>query len=257
MTASSLRTLASALDRLVASGSFVHETSEAIIVSELSAKAAREVSQGFAEVAWQDVVFDGASTETGPDDIADDFGPYRITAQKPPRGGDDILLLTASGFRDWLAGPAQAKVVVVVGLDAAIATEGTQFVPVEASNVGVADVVTLRSPRTLVREYGLPKAMQRRSRSGKTANDPAQPFDAVLPTTDSAAALSPRVRDNWAIMCPASASRYSARSGRQAAARSYVEPKAPVLLPFAGAAARRERHRQRNAQAAPSAHLHR
>ncbi|TIT03719.1 hypothetical protein [Mesorhizobium sp.] len=154
MTASSLRTLASALDRLVANGSFIHETTDAIIVSELSATMACEISQSFAGVAWQHVVFDGADTETGPDDIADDFGPYRVTAQKPPRGGDEILLLTASGFRDWLAGPAQAKVVVVVGLDGTIATEGTQFVSLEASDTALADVVKLRSPRTLVREYG-------------------------------------------------------------------------------------------------------
>jgi len=153
MTASSLRTLASALDSLAADGSFVHETTDGIIVSELSATLAREVSRGFAKVAWQCVVFDGAGTEAGPDDIDDDFGPYRVTAQKPPQRADEILLLTASGFRDWLAGPAQANIVVVVGLDEVIATEGTQFVPVEASAAGVANIVTLRSPRTLVREY--------------------------------------------------------------------------------------------------------
>ncbi|PBB35912.1 hypothetical protein [Mesorhizobium sp. WSM3882] len=154
MTASSLRTLASALDSLVAGNSFVHETSEAIIVSELSATAAREVSQGFVEVAWQNVVFDGANTETELDDIADDFGPYRVTAQKPQLGPDEILLLTASGFGDWLAGAEPAKIVVVAGLDAAIATEETQFVPLEASSPGVAGAIALRSPRTLVREYG-------------------------------------------------------------------------------------------------------
>lgn len=153
MTASSLRTLASALDSLVADGSFVNETADGIIVSELSATLAREVSEGFARVAWQCAVFDGAGTEAEPDDIDDDFGLYRVTAQKPPQRADEILLLTASGFRDWLAGPAQANIVVVVGLDEVIATEGTQFVPVEASAAGVANIVTLRSPRTLVREY--------------------------------------------------------------------------------------------------------
>ena len=154
MTASSLRTLASALDKLVANGSFVHETTDAVIVSELSATVALEISQRFTEVAWQHVVFDGADTQTPTNDIADDFGPYRVTAQKPPREGDEILLLTASGFRDWLTSSTQAKVVVVVGLDGAIATESTQFLPVEASDVGIADVVKLRSPRMLVREYG-------------------------------------------------------------------------------------------------------
>jgi len=153
MTASSVRTLASALDRLVEDGSFVHETTDGIIVSELSATLAREVSQGFTQVAWQSVVFDSAGTEAGLDDIDDDFGPYRVTAQKPPQRADEILLLTASGFRDWLAGPAHAKVVVVVGLDKVIATEDTQFVPVETSVAGGANVAALRSPRTLVREY--------------------------------------------------------------------------------------------------------
>ncbi|MCO4317821.1 hypothetical protein M8997_011575 [Phyllobacterium sp. 21LDTY02-6] len=153
MTALSLRTLASALDSLVADGSFVHETVDGIIVSELSATSAREVAQGFAEVAWHSLVFDGADAETKPDDIDNDFGPYRVTAQKPPQRADEILLLTASGFRDWLAGPVQSTVVIVVGLDEVIATEGTQFVPAEANAAVVENAVTLRSPRTLVREY--------------------------------------------------------------------------------------------------------
>ncbi|CDX51894.1 hypothetical protein LCM4576_31225 [Mesorhizobium sp. LCM 4576] len=154
MIASSLRTLALALDRFVAGNSFVHETPETIIVSELAAEAVLEVSQGFAEVGWRHVVFDGAGSETEHDDIADDFGPYRISAQKPKLGADEILLLTASGFGDWLAGSALAKTVIVVGLDTAIATEEVRFVPLESTNFDLSTAMTLRSPRTLVHEYG-------------------------------------------------------------------------------------------------------
>jgi len=154
MTASSLRTLASALDRLVANGSFVHETTDAVIVSELSAAGAREVSRGFADVAWQHIVFDGADTETTPDEVTDDFAPFRVSAHKPPCQEDEVLLLTISGFRDWLDSTAYAKRVVVVGLDAPISTEGAQFVPLESSDPCIGDLVALRSPRTLVREYG-------------------------------------------------------------------------------------------------------
>lgn len=63
-------------------------------------------------------------------------------------------MLTASGFRDWLSSSAQVDIVIVVGLNDIIATEATQFIPLEVSNIDPVDVVKLRSPRTLVREYG-------------------------------------------------------------------------------------------------------
>ena len=153
MTESSLRTLASELDNLVSAGSFVYETIDGIIISELSASMAREVVQGFANVSWHSVIFDNAGTEAEFEDINDDFGPYRVTADKPSQRAGAILLLTASGFRDWLVSQAEAIVVSVVGLDEVIATEGTKFIPAEMDAAGVVNVEPMRSPRTLVREY--------------------------------------------------------------------------------------------------------
>lgn len=153
MTVSSLRTLASELDKLVEGGVFVHEGADTIIVSELSAKAARQVSRSLAAAAWHGLIFDGAGTETALDDITDDFGPYRISAQKPVRQEGEVLLLTASGFHDWLVGSRYAKTVMVVGLETEIATEETKFLPAEAESFSF-DVIPLRSPRMLVREYG-------------------------------------------------------------------------------------------------------
>jgi hypothetical protein len=143
------------LDKLTDNGALVHETTVALIVSELSAPATREAAKAFAVQSWQYVLRDSADTETELGDVTDEFGPYRITANKPEDAISRHLILTASGFRDWLSNEVDpvAMAVTVVGLNHEFSTETTRFLPAEIEYNGKSQTPWLRSPRTLVREY--------------------------------------------------------------------------------------------------------
>ncbi|MEE8658883.1 hypothetical protein CGLAMM_07400 [Acetobacteraceae bacterium EV16G] len=153
MSESSLKMLASKLNRCCIEGIVVSERTEHITLANLSADLAREIAGSFQEVGWTLSVYDGADSACEIPDIMEALCPYRVSVQKPSCASGEILFLSTAGFRDWLNSPTKADLVVVVGLDEIISTESTQFVPYGASRDPRRGSVSFCNPRKLVREY--------------------------------------------------------------------------------------------------------
>lgn len=151
MTGLSLRTLASKLDDLAAAGSLVHESVDGLVISQLSAQSAQQAAHVLMEHGWPVVVRDGADTELDAADATPAFGPFRLSTQKP--AGERPVILTATGFRDWLETEESASVVTVVGLTSEIRTESVLFLPEGTSASQYDPGAPIRSPRSTVREY--------------------------------------------------------------------------------------------------------
>jgi len=162
MSESSLRTLASTLDDLAATGgALVTESPDNLVVSELSADAATIVAHKLGDVSWAVTVFDRANTETAPEDLQDSFGPFRASAGKPARSDGATMIVTAAGFSDILLSDQESGTVALVGLDHPIATEGMRFLPEDHPAVDPLPGHPFRSPRTVVREYGSKRVVPR------------------------------------------------------------------------------------------------
>lgn len=151
MTGLSLRTLASKLDELAVAGGLVYESVDGLVISQLSAQSAQQAAHILMEHGWPVVLRDGADTELDAADATPAFGPFRLSTQKPT--GERPVILTSTGFRDWLETEGHTPVVTVVGLRSEIRTESMLLLPEEASTAQYDPSAPMRSPRTTVREY--------------------------------------------------------------------------------------------------------
>ena len=147
--------LAEAIDRLVEAGeAFIVETETTATVSGLSAANTATLLSLCNALAWAIGLFDSAgsvwSLEEHPDQ---DFGPFRLSIQKPVPAEDTLQLLSNHAFARWLQQGHGASQWHVARLSESILAQTRSFQPWGATPVLVHSVPA-KSPRTLVREYG-------------------------------------------------------------------------------------------------------
>lgn len=145
--------LAERLDKLNADGAFIRESENDVSASGLTIDAAISVIALCRAEVWNFALFDRAGTEWRDDDLLQDFAPYRLLIRKPPVEGDELVLLTNTGFAEWLKVGHAATQWQVARLRQRIATHARLFQPWgEVDTYQPSD--STKSPRALVREFG-------------------------------------------------------------------------------------------------------
>jgi hypothetical protein len=145
--------LAERLDQLNADGAFIRESENDVSASGLAIDAAISVIALCRALAWNFDLFDRAGTEWRDDDLLQDFAPYRLLIRKPPVEGAGLVLLTNTGFSEWLKVGHAATQWQVARLRQRITTHARSLQPWgEAGPYQPSD--STKSPRALVREFG-------------------------------------------------------------------------------------------------------
>ncbi|AZC90075.1 hypothetical protein J1G36_25515 [Pseudomonas carnis] len=171
--------LAERLDQLNADGAFIRESENDVSASGLAIDAAISVIALCRALAWNFDLFDRAGTEWQDEDLLQDFAPYRLLIRKPRVDGDALVLLTNTGFAEWLKVGHAATQWQVARLRQRIATHARLFQPWgEADTYQPSD--STKSPRALVREFGAERYVPEdirpwliRSASGTSIEDAA------------------------------------------------------------------------------------
>lgn len=152
----SLRDLASLLNSEARAGRIsITETEDDLLVSKLSAglilrlaNLARTAGLGCATYDDQYSLYRG-------EDIADDFGPFRLTLKKPPKSPEEwsstLFILTAVGFSDFLRKSHKAEVWRVLGIGAPFTCQARIFGDWDEP-LSLTAVSATKSPRMLVKE---------------------------------------------------------------------------------------------------------
>lgn len=145
--------LAEQLDQLNADGAFIRESENDVSASGLAIDAAMSVIALCRTLVWGFELFDRAGTEWRDEDLLQDFAPYRLLIRKPPAEGDRLVLLTNTGFAEWLKVGHAATHWQVARLRQRITTHARLLQPWgEADPYQPSD--NTKSPRALVREFG-------------------------------------------------------------------------------------------------------
>lgn len=145
--------LAERLDQLNADGAFIRESENEVSASGLAIDAAMSVIALCRMLAWSFDLFDRAGTEWRDDNLLQDFAPYRLLIRKPPVEGGRLVLLTNTGFAEWLKVGHAATHWQVARLRERITTHARLFQPWgEVEPYEPSD--STKSPRALVREFG-------------------------------------------------------------------------------------------------------
>lgn len=145
--------LAERLDQLSADGAFIRESENDVTASGLAIDAAISVIALCRALVWEFDLFDRAGTEWLDDNLLQDFAPYRLLIRKPPVDGDGLVLLTNTGFAEWLKVGHAATQWQVARLRQRITTHARLLQP--WGEVGpYQSSGSTKSPRALVREFG-------------------------------------------------------------------------------------------------------
>lgn len=145
--------LAERLDQLNADGAFIRESENDVSASGLAIDAAISVMALCRALAWNFALFDRAGTEWRDDDLLQEFAPYRVLIRKPPVEGVKLVLLTNTGFTEWLKVGHAATHWHVARLCQRVTTHSRLLQPWgEADPYQPSD--STKSPRALVREFG-------------------------------------------------------------------------------------------------------
>lgn len=146
--------LAELLDQLSVEGGFLKESESDVSVSGLPAKATTDVIEICKGLGWDFSIFDSAETEWPNSDVLDPaFGPYRLRIRKPSLGDGKLVLLTNSGFAEWLKIGHAAVNWQVARLKQRIITLGRVLEPWGDQEAYIPSN-SAKNPRALVREYG-------------------------------------------------------------------------------------------------------
>lgn len=155
-----LITLAEQLGALAAqANAHIHEGDDNVTVSNLCADATLAIFATCLRLGWACSAFDQEHTPTEPDNIVEDFEPFRVTIQKPHHPDTTLDILTSAGLLQWLDKGHDAKHWRIAGLSKPLCTQlriytnwTTQEVTSTATSLTVSPVT--KSPRALVRESG-------------------------------------------------------------------------------------------------------
>lgn len=156
----SLITLAEQLGALAAqANAHIHESDDNVTVSNLCADATLAIFATCLGLGWTCSAFDQEHTPTGPDNIVEDFEPFRVTIQKPHRPDETLDILTSVGLLQWLDKGHDARQWRIAGLSKPLSTQLRIYTnwtfPEEASTATTVTVSPVtKSPRALVRESG-------------------------------------------------------------------------------------------------------
>lgn len=148
----SLILLAELVDRLRATdGAFIVESADSVTVSNLLVEATRTVLRHVETLGWTHTAQDSEGTSWGIDDLSEHFAPFRVTIDKPQRPDGTLVILTNSGFANFLRVGHTATEWRVARLGVDLHTRGRTFTSWD-STVGCTMGVATKSPRALVRE---------------------------------------------------------------------------------------------------------
>ncbi len=156
----SLITLAEQLAALAAQASaHIHESDDNVTVSNLSADATLAIFATCLGLDWTCSAFDQEHTPTEPDNIVEDFEPFRVTIQKPHHPDETLDILTSVGLLQWLDKGHDASQWRIAGLSKPLSTQLRIYtdwtIPEVASTATTVTVSPVtKSPRALVRESG-------------------------------------------------------------------------------------------------------
>ncbi|MGY2440007.1 hypothetical protein [Pseudomonas sp. SDO52101_S400] len=148
--------LASLLNDLSRKGqALITEGNVTLIVSDLSAGAARSIAQTASAAAWSITMYDSAGGETEVEEGDEDFGPFRAELVKPlPREHDQTAALyvaTEAGFKIFLENGHSALRWYVLGLLKPFNTRARAYSDWGINEPFVESQAT-KSPRLLVKE---------------------------------------------------------------------------------------------------------
>lgn len=137
----------------------ISEGVASVIVSELSAEAAREIAKVARVASWSFHIVDSAGGETEVESGDEDFGPFRVELTKPLPDGhmhsdaqsSALYVVTEVGFRGFLGNGHSAQCWYVLGLNKPFATRARTYSDWGGSTSYVESQAT-KSPRLLVKE---------------------------------------------------------------------------------------------------------
>jgi hypothetical protein len=148
--------LASLLNELSRNGqALITEGNTTLIVSDLSADAARSIAQATSAAAWPITMFDSADGETEVEEGDEAFGPFRAEIVKPLSEGHDqaeaLYVATEAGFKSFLDKGHPAQRWYVLGLAKPFNTRARAYSDWGKEEAYVESQAT-KSPRLLVKE---------------------------------------------------------------------------------------------------------
>lgn len=145
--------LAELLDRLSPDAAFIKESENDVSVSGLAVDAATRIIEICKGLEWDFELFDSAGTEWKDSDLLVDFAPYRLRLRKPSTFGDTLVLLTNTGFAEWLRVGHATENWKIARLRQRIVTHARVFQPWGEAEPFQPSEKT-KSPHSLVREFG-------------------------------------------------------------------------------------------------------
>lgn len=145
--------LAELLDRLNANEAFIKESEKDISVSNLAVNAAINIINMCKNLKWEFELFDSAGTSWEEDTLVGEFAPYRLLIRKPSTTGEALVLLTNTGFSEYLRVGHTAEIWKIARLRQQIVTHGKIFQPWSETAL-FQPSKKAKSPHSLVREFG-------------------------------------------------------------------------------------------------------
>lgn len=137
----------------------IHESDDSVTVSNLCADATLAIFATCLELGWACAVFDQENNPTEPENIVEDFEPFRVTIQKPHRPDETLNILTSAGLLHWLDKGHDAIRWRIAGLSKPLSTQLRLYtkweIPdVDSTTTAVVVSPVTKSPRALVRDLG-------------------------------------------------------------------------------------------------------
>jgi len=154
MTILSASDLARLLDTLEAqAGAYVTEDQQCVVVSALSAVAAKNLARACNDLRWRFHLEDSEHNPFSLDEpLRDEWAPFRVNFEKPPGADQNALyLLSARGVSDWLERGHAAAHWRLASIRQPLVTQCRLYTDWECEQP-FAQAPETRSPRSLVRE---------------------------------------------------------------------------------------------------------
>ena len=125
-----LKRLALTLDEWAAENrAIITERNSVVAVGKLSAADASTLLGMVNDGTRTPVIEDGTESVVGPEDIAEDFGPFKISFSKPAVPLNFGSVLTNTALADWLKWSPDRNVLWIARLETAFETYHVRFAP--------------------------------------------------------------------------------------------------------------------------------
>lgn len=155
----------------------VTESEQLVTVSLMAAADVLAVMRLSQQLGWQHAVFDSEHNPVQPEDITEDFAPFRLDLSKPLAAPGVLFILTGAGLHQWLTRGHGAGTWRVAGLRTPLCTRG-RLLTDWASVAPCPASQALVSPRRLVKETRLERRVPADIRPWLLSPDAAtQPSD--------------------------------------------------------------------------------